>query len=87
MVASEERKIASRKSAVKAEEQSTKSPKGKENKDKIVSEHKAAGKPVRDDAHEHEAKNLQTQNEKHGAAKTGAGAGEPKVKDRNQYSE
>jgi hypothetical protein len=60
MVATEERKIAARKGAAKEEAESSspnKHPKGKEAKDKTVSEHKSAGKPVRDHAAEHEAKN------------------------------
>ncbi|KAG0651968.1 respiratory supercomplex factor [Hyphodiscus hymeniophilus] len=92
MVASEERKIEARKSAAKEQEPSSKSSTtsnkqapGKEAKDKIVSEHKAAGKPVREDAAEHEAKNQQAQNEKLSGAKTSAG-GEPKVRDRGEYS-
>jgi len=83
MVAAEERKISERKAAVQEEEANSaqKHDKGKANKDKIVSQHKTAGKPVRDDAEEHEAENMQAQAEKHGAAKTSTG-GEPKVKDR-----
>lgn len=72
MVAAEERKMEARKSAAKDIETSHKSAKGKENKDKIASEHKAAGKPVRKDAAEHEAKNQQTQSEKLSDARASA---------------
>ena len=72
MVAAEERKIDARKRASNA----TPSNKGKEAKDKTVSEHKAAGKPQRLNDARHEANNQQTQNEKLYAAGDGA-----KVKD------
>ena len=91
MVAAEERKTAARKSNIDKESHKSSSPagnkqaKGKDNKDKILSESKPSGKPVRDDAAEHEAKNQQAQNEKLSGAKTSS-AGEPKVKDRGGYS-
>lgn len=44
MVAAEERKIAARNGAVSADQQTSKSSKGKENKDKIAHESKSAGK-------------------------------------------
>ena len=78
MVAAEERKIDARKRASKDATSSNPTPnsKGKEAKDKTVSEHKDAGKPQRPNAAEHEANNQQTQNEKLYAAGDGA-----KVKD------
>lgn len=88
MVAAEERKMKVRKDAVKEEESSRTSSqsKGKENKHKIVSEHKAAGKPERPDAAEHEAKNIQRQNEKYADARKEAVVDDAKVKDRGEWS-
>jgi hypothetical protein len=77
MVAAEERKIASRRAAIHSQ------GKGKENKDKIVSEPKSAGKVDYAEAEEIERRNRERQEEKQTDARKEAVQDGAKVKDRN----
>jgi len=95
MVASEERKIEERKRAVKDKEAEEKKARGSkehnisdhEAKNKIVSEHKSAGKIDRKEAEANESKNMEAQKKKEGDAQKEARAPVPKNSDRNQYDE
>jgi len=93
MVATEERKIESRKKAAREQEAADKAnnkhgnvqAKGKENKDRIVSESKSAGKVDYKEAEETEAKNQQRQREKETDARKDATQDDVQVKDRGKY--
>lgn len=95
MVEAEERRIKERKaSANKANEQhskdnnkhlvSDKTPRGMENKHKIATEMKSAGKVDYQEAEEKERKNMEKQTEIETANRKDGRTSEPKVTDRNE---
>jgi len=93
MVATEERKIESRKKAVREQEAADKAnnmygnvqAKGKENKDRIVSESKSAGKVDYKEAETIEAKNQERQREKQTDARKEATQDGVQITDRGKY--
>lgn len=96
MVEAEERKIKQRKDAVKHQEEEDNKNKSKESgpkqgsgkaaKDKIIQEHKSAGKVDNDEAEEKERNNMEAQNEKEGNARKHAEGDGAKVKGRGEVA-
>ncbi|ESZ98761.1 hypothetical protein SBOR_0867 [Sclerotinia borealis F-4128] len=85
MVETEERRIEQRKRTAEEKRHSSgKMAKGKENKDKISSEMKSAGKVAFADAKEREDKNQAEQAEKEADARNESAQAEPQINGRNQ---